>query len=156
MAYDDARLCSRTHCLSIVLKDYKRGKTVQGIIEPILHKATVIELKHPLRKAGLSIGDAGEVRLGDDGRIAVYAHILRRRFLVRRRVLALIGYLGVQANPLIGPALRRGDPLRVRLVGLTPEHLASSGRPELHISVWGSTQPLYQPHTASLQDAPLA
>ncbi len=132
------------------------GKGVQGIIEPIIHKTAVIELQHSLRTTGLSIGDAGELRLGDDGRIAVYAHILKRRFLVRRRVLALIGYLGVQTNPLIGPALRRGDPLRVRLVGLTPEHLASSGRPELHISVWGNTKALYQPHTATLQDAPLA
>lgn len=132
------------------------GKNVRGIIEPIIHKTAVIELQYPLRKAGLSIGDAGELRLGDDGRIAVYAHILKRRFLIRRRMLALIGYLGAQANPLIGPSLRRGDALRVRLVGLTPEHLASSGRPELHISVWGSVQPLYQTHTAILPDAPMA
>jgi len=132
------------------------GKNVQGIIEPIIHKTAVIELQYPLRNAGLSIGDVGALRLGDDGRIAVYAHILKRRFLVRRRMLALIGYLGAHANPLIGPALRRGDPLRVRLVGLTPEHLASSGKPELHISVWGSVQPQYQPDTSHLQEAPLA
>lgn len=129
------------------------GKTVQGIIEPLLHKTAVIELQHPLRRAGLSIGDAGELRLGDDGRIAVYAPILKRRFLIRRRILALIGYLGPTANPLIVPALRRGAPLRVRVVGLTPEHLASNGRADLHISVWGSTQPLYPTH---LPDTPLA
>lgn len=119
---------------------------MQGIIEPIIHKAAVTNLQRPLRNAGLSLGDACELHLDADGRIAVYVHILRRSFLFRRRRLALIGYLAARTTPLIGPALQRGDPLRVRLVGLTPEHLASSGTPEMHISVWGNTHHFYQQH----------
>lgn len=128
---------------------------MQGIIEPIIHKAAVIDLKHPLRNAGLSIGDAGELHLGDDGRIAVYATILKRSFLIRRRMLVAIGYLGAQANALLGPALRRGDPLRVRLVGLTPEHLATNGKPEMFISVWGNTRNFYQHRTTALHESPV-
>lgn len=131
-----------------------QGRKVQGIIEPIIHKAAVKDLRHPLRNAGLSIGDTCELHLGDDDRIAVYVHILRRRFLIRRRVWAIIGYLGAQANPLLSPALRRGDPLRVRLVGLTPEHLSTGGTPEMYISVWGNTQHFHQVRTTPLQQAP--
>lgn len=129
---------------------------MQGIIEPIIHKAAVKDLTYPLRNTGLSIGDACELHLGDDGRIAVYVYLLKRRFLIRRRVQALIGYLGTQANPLLVPALRRGDALRVRLVGLTPEHLATSGKAEMHISVWGNTQRFFHVRTDIPQETPTA
>jgi hypothetical protein len=116
---------------------------LQEIIEPIIHKAAVIDLQIPLKPTGLSIGDAAELHLGDDGRISVYTHISKRSFLFRRRVLAHVGFLGPQAGPLLSAALRRGDHLRVRIVGLTPEHLAPNGKSEMHISVWGTTRHFY-------------
>lgn len=113
---------------------------MQDIIEPIIHKAAVSNLEISFRKSGLSIGDVAELHLCDDGRIAVYAHISRRRFLFRRLSLTRIGHLVAQAGPLLIPALRRGDHLRVRVVGLTPEHLSPDGTPEMFISVWGTTR----------------
>ncbi len=111
---------------------------MQDIIEPIIHKAAVTALEISFKDTGLSIGDPAELHLGEDGRIAVYAVVSRRSFLIRRRRLTRIGYLGSQAVPLLSPALRRGDYLRVRVVGLTPEHLAPEGRAEMSVSVWGN------------------
>jgi hypothetical protein len=111
---------------------------MQDIIEPIIHKAAVIELEISFKDTGLSIGDAAELHLNEEGRIAVYAVVSRRNFLIRRRRLTRIGYLGPQALPLLLPTLRKGDYLRVRVVGLTPEHLAPDGRAEMSISGWGN------------------
>lgn len=111
---------------------------MQDIIEPIIHKAAVTSLEIKLKDTGLSIGDTAELHLNDDGRIAVYAIVSRRGFLIRRRRLTRLGFLGPQAAPLLLPALRKGDYLRVRVVGLTPEHLAADGRAEMSISVWGN------------------
>ncbi|MDN5785959.1 hypothetical protein [Pseudorhodobacter sp.] len=108
------------------------------IIEPLIHKASVSGLCVQIRKTGLSIGDVAELGLADDGRIAVYARIVKRGFLLRRPVRALVGYLGHQASQILTPALRRGAPLRVRVVSLTPEHLAPGGKAEMSVSVWGA------------------
>lgn len=133
-------------------KDHIKGRNVQDIIEPIIHKAAVTDLTHPLKNTGLSIGDPAELHLGTDGRIAVYVKIIKRSYLIRRRVQALIGYLSPKATPLLAPALRHGDHLRVRVVGLTPEHLATSGNPEMYISVWGTTRHFHaRPPSAPLQ-----
>ncbi len=121
-------------------KEQKWGDSMQEIIEPIIHKAAVTELKLMLKTTGLSIGDSAQLHLEDDTRIAVYAHIHKRRFLIRRRVLARFGYLGAHATPLLAPALRRGDHMRVRVVDLTPEHLAPNGKAEMYISVWGTAR----------------
>lgn len=135
----------------MAVKDQIKGRNVQELIEPIIHKATVTDLTRPLKNSGLSIGDTAELHLGEDGRIAVYVQITKRSFLIRRRVHALIGYLGAQANTLLTPALRRGDHLRVRVVGLTPEHLATSGNPEMFVSVWGTTRHFHARPAATLQ-----
>ncbi|MGB3279436.1 MAG: hypothetical protein WBA92_09620 [Pseudorhodobacter sp.] len=128
---------------------------MQDIIEPIIHKAAVIDLKIALKNTGLSIGDTAELHLTDEGKIAVYAHIRKRSFLFHRRKLALIGHLGAKATPLLTPALRRGDYLRVRVVGLTPEHLASDGKAEMHVSVWGTARHFFTPPpNSSLEPTP--
>lgn len=134
---------------------------MQDIIEPIIHKATVYDLTMPLKSTGLSIGDTAELRLADDDRIAVYAHMSQRRFFIRRSVLRHFGYLGPSATVLLDPILRRGDHLRVRIVGLTPEHLATNGQAEMHVSVWGTARHFYvtkpkAPGKSTAAPAPLA
>jgi hypothetical protein len=108
------------------------------IIEPIIHKATVMDLRINIKNTGLSIGDTAELHLNEDGCVSVFATALRRGFFLRRRVLCRVGQLGPQASQMLTPALRRGERLRVRIVGLTPEHLAPEGKAEMHISVWGT------------------
>lgn len=116
----------------------RKGASMHDILEPILHKASVSEFRITIRTAGLSIGDTAELHLCEDGTVAVYATILKRGLLFRRRKLAQVGLLGQRATALITPALRNRDHLRVRIVGLTPEHLSGDGRPEMNISVWGA------------------
>lgn len=113
---------------------------MQDIIEPIIHKAAVQDLTLKLKTTGLSIGDTAELRMDADNRIAVFAPILRRQFFIRRAVLRHVGYLGPNATALLTPMLQRNDHLRVRIVGLTPEHLASDGKAEMYVSVWGTTR----------------
>lgn len=116
---------------------------MQDIIEAIIHKAAVCDLQTAIRHTGLSIGDAAELHLCDDGSVAVWGKISKRSFLIRRNVLAHIGFLGPQASKILTPSLRRGDHLRVRVVGLTPEHLAPDGKAEMHVSVWGTIRHPY-------------
>ena len=52
-------------------------------------------------------------------------------------------------SQILAPALDEGMPLRMRVVMLTPEHLAGSGVPEIHVSVWGDPRLL-----APFLDAP--
>lgn len=115
---------------------------MQDNIEAIIHKAAVCDLQTTIRTTGLSIGDVAELHLGDDGTVAVWGVISKTRFLIRRKVLAHIGNLGPQASKILTPALRRGEHLRVRVVGLTPEHLATDGKAEMSVSVWGNARNL--------------
>ena len=128
---------------------------MQEIIEPIIHKAAVHDLQTKIRHTGLCIGDPAELHLCDDGRVEVYTKINMRSFLLRRRKLAHIGDLGAKASQILTPALRRGDYLRVRVVGLTPEHLAHDGKAEMHISVWGTVRYIHAPKPTQ-PPAPLA
>jgi hypothetical protein len=52
--------------------------------------------------------------------------------------------------------LGRNDHLRVRIVGLTPEHLATDGKAEMYVSVWGATRHLSQSKTIRTATAPSA
>jgi hypothetical protein len=120
---------------------------VHDIIEPLLHKAAVRDLLRPIRNSGLSIGDTAQLHLTEDGRIAVWATLRYTRFFLPRRSLLPLGHLGADAGQILTPALRRGDHLRVRVVGLTPEHLSPDGQAEMHISVWGNARYLPAPLT---------
>lgn len=111
---------------------------MQDIIEAIIHKAAVRDLQTPIRDTGLSIGDPAELHLCDDGSVAVWGIIRKRSFFFRRAVLAHLGFLAPQASAIVAPALLQGETLRVRVVGLTPEHLATDGKAEMHVSVWGN------------------
>jgi hypothetical protein len=53
------------------------------------------------------------------------------------------------AEEIIAPSLAHGDDLRVRIIDLTPEHLANGYPPEVYISVWGDPRHL-QPVLAAV------
>lgn len=109
------------------------------LLQPLIHKAAVRDIVVHVARTGLSIGHEAEVHLLPDGRIGVFARLTRRFLgLIPRQVTVLIGVLGPHASALIAPAVERGEMLRVRIVGLTPEHLTAAGSgPEVHVSVWG-------------------
>ena len=112
---------------------------MHDLLQPLIHKAAVRDISVHVARTGLSIGAEAELHPLPDGRIGVFAR-LERRFLgfIPRQVTLLIGVLGPQASALIAPAVERGESLRVRIVGLTPEHLTAPGcGPEVHVSVWG-------------------
>lgn len=111
---------------------------MQDNLQPIIHKAAVTQLRLRLAQSGLSIGDKVEMRPLQAGGIGVFA-TLRRRWLglIPRRVDMLLGELAESAGDVVAPALEHGEALRVRIVDLTPEHLAPDSTPELHVSIWG-------------------
>lgn len=111
---------------------------MQDILQPIIHKAPVMGLRVNVTRTGLCINDPAELRLLTDGQIGIFAPV-RKRFLgiIPWRSEAHLGHLGPAAVAIIGEAIQQGQHLRVRIVGLTPEHLSASTGPEVHISIWG-------------------
>jgi hypothetical protein len=110
---------------------------------PLIHKAPVEDLVIHVARTGLAIGDHAWLdRLGD-GRIGVFAN-LRQPFLgvFPRQRRGLLGHLGPMAEEIVAPSLAHGDDLRVRIIDLTPEHLANGYPPEVYISVWGDPRHL--------------
>jgi hypothetical protein len=107
-------------------------------LQPLLHKAPLQGLRVNINRAGLCIGDPVELVLMEDGQVGIFARV-RKRFLgiIPHQGQAQLGELAPQAARMIAPALHHGQHLRVRIVGLTPEHLSDSAGPEVHISVWG-------------------
>lgn len=107
-------------------------------LEPILPQVPVEGLRIHIGRSALSMGDAAEVRLLADGQVGVFARVRRRwAGLVPVRRDTCIGHLGPIAAGIVAPALLEGAPLRLRVVSLTPEHLAGSGPPEAFVSIWG-------------------
>ncbi|MGB8815608.1 MAG: hypothetical protein WCC57_20715 [Paracoccaceae bacterium] len=99
-----------------------------------------------VNKTGLCLGDAAQVRLLSDGQIGIFAIVTKRLlWLFPRKVSVFLGHLGPAAASIISPALRHGDPLRVRIVGLNPEHLAKKEGAEVHISIWGDLKHVIAP-----------
>lgn len=107
-------------------------------LEPILPQVPVEGLAVHIGRTGICLGDPAEARLLADGRVGIFARI-RRPFLglVPLWRVGYIGHLGPVAEQILGPAIAEGINLRLRIVLLTPEHLAGSGPPELVVSVWG-------------------
>ncbi|MCU0828803.1 MAG: hypothetical protein MUE52_15735 [Tabrizicola sp.] len=110
---------------------------------PLIHKAPVEGLTIHVARAGLSIGDAATLDRLPDGRIGVFAQIRAPILgLIPRQRKALLGHLGPLAEEIVSPSLAHGDALRVRIIDLTPEHLANGYPPEVYISVWGDPRHL--------------
>ncbi|GLS86326.1 hypothetical protein GCM10010873_13000 [Cypionkella aquatica] len=116
---------------------------MQDILQVLIHKAPVQGLLLHIGKSGLCIGDAAELHLQNDGKIAIHAQAKRPLLgLLPRRSLRHLGHLGPAATNVMTEPLRHGDHLRVRIVGLTPEHLSPDGAAEVYISVWSNTHRL--------------
>lgn len=117
---------------------------MQDLLQPLIHKAAVQDIAVNVARSGLSIGDEAELHSCPDGQLAVFAVRTRRIIgLFPRRHLTRVGVLGPQAESILSAAVENGDLLRVRIVGLTPEHLVTPGGcPEIHISVWGDPRVL--------------
>ena len=107
-------------------------------LDPILPQVPVEGIAVHIGKAGICMGDTADARLLPDGRVGIFAEV-RSRFLglFPMRRMGYLGHLGPVATQILAPAMMEGVPLRLRIVVLTPEHLATSGPPEIHVSVWG-------------------
>ncbi|MDZ4393350.1 hypothetical protein [Cypionkella sp.] len=113
---------------------------MQDILQVLIHKAPVQDVQLHIGKSGLCIGDAAELQLQADGRIGIYALAKRPLLgLLPRRSLRHLGFLGPAATAVMTEPLQHSDHLRVRIVGLTPEHLSPNGAAEIYISVWSNT-----------------
>ncbi|WP_225030263.1 hypothetical protein [Xinfangfangia pollutisoli] len=111
---------------------------MQDVLEPILPQVPVEGIAVHIARAGLSMGDTAEARLMPDGRVGIYARVRQSLLgVIPRRRIGYLGHLGPVAGQIVAPALLDGAPLRLRIVQLTPEHLAGAGAPEIEISVWG-------------------
>ncbi len=112
-------------------------------LEPILPQVPVEGIAVHIGKAGIGMGDLAEARLLPDGRVGIFA-MIRRRVLgfIPSRKVSYLGHLGPVATRILAPALMEGLMLRLRIVVLTPEHLATAGPPEIHVSVWADPQRL--------------
>lgn len=110
---------------------------------PLIHKAPVEGLTIHVGRTGISIGDTAWLDRLTDGRIGVFARIRQPLLgLIPRQRPALLGHLGPLAEEIVSPSLAHGDPLRVRIIDLVPEHLANGYPPEVYISVWGDPRHL--------------
>lgn len=120
---------------------------MHDVMQPLIHKAPVHEIAVNVSRMGLSIGDTAELHELTDGKIGVFALVLRPflGLFPRRRIIGL-GVLGPASERLIRQAVVRRETLRVRIVDLMPEHLTSEGQgPEIHISIWGDPRHLDLP-----------
>lgn len=133
-------LALRWVCSPIEDQNKKKAAQMQDILQVLIHKAPVQDLQLHIGKSGLCIGDAAELHLQPDGKIGIFAQAKRPLLgLLPRRSLRHLGQLGPAATAVMSEPLQHGDHLRVRIVGLTPEHLSSSGAAEVYISVWSNT-----------------
>ncbi len=112
--------------------------------QPILAMTRLVELQVHVARTGLSIGDPAQAHPLPDGQIGIFAPVQRYRLgILPHRPLRLLGLLTPNAASLIAPALGAGEPFRIRIVGLTPEHLGPD--PEIHVSIWGDPKRLLIP-----------
>lgn len=112
-------------------------------LTPLLPQVPVEGIAVHIGKTGLCLGDEAKAQMLADGRVGIYAQTNCRFlgiFTVKRE--RYLGHIGPLAAQIITPALSEGIQLRVRIVMLTPEHLATSGPPEIHVSVWGDQRKL--------------
>lgn len=107
-------------------------------LEPILPQVPVEGIAVHIGRAGLCMGDEAQAQLLPDGLVGIFARVKRPLLgLIPARRPTYLGHLGPVAAQVLAPALAGGVALRLRVVVLTPEHLATSGPPEIFVSVWG-------------------
>jgi hypothetical protein len=110
---------------------------------PLIHKAPVEGLTLHVARARLAIGDHAWLDRLPDGKVGVFAEVRQMVMgMIPRQRPALLGHLGPVAEEIVAPSLAHGDPLRVRIIDLVPEHLSNGFPPEVYISVWGDPRHL--------------
>jgi hypothetical protein len=110
---------------------------------PLIHKAPVEGLTIHVARTRMAIGDPASLDRLPDGKVGVFAEVRQMLFgLLPRQRLTLLGHLGPLAEEIVAPSLAHGDPLRVRIIDLVPEHLSNGFPPEVYISVWGDPRHL--------------
>lgn len=111
---------------------------MHDIIEPILPQVPVEGIALHIGRSGLSMGDTVTPKIIAEGKVGLWVRVNRPwAGIIPLQRDTYIGHLGAMASQIIIPALQAGQPLRMRVVMLTPEHLAGAGQPEIHVSVWG-------------------
>jgi hypothetical protein len=111
---------------------------MRDLIEPILPQVPVEGIALHVGRSRLSMGDAVVPRLLPEGLVGIWARVWRPWMgIVPMWREGYLGHLGPVASQILAPALENGPSLRMRVVMLTPEHLAGAGLPEIHVSVWG-------------------
>jgi hypothetical protein len=114
---------------------------MQEIFQPLLHKSRLVGLAVHVQRSGLCLGDTAELGWLADRGIGVFALPRARRFgIFARKRPVLLGQLDAEGAAIVAPALLAEEPLRVRIVGLNPEHLAGEAPPEIHVSIWGDAR----------------
>ncbi|MGV8951773.1 MAG: hypothetical protein ACOH2M_11770 [Cypionkella sp.] len=116
---------------------------MHDFLQPLITKAQVVGLRVNVNKAGLCIGDTAHLEMLEDGQIGLFAQGQSRWLgLFPRRNLLHLGQLGPAASKILAEPMRQDMHLRVRIVGLTPEHLSETRQPEIFVSVWGAVDRL--------------
>lgn len=104
---------------------------------PVIHKAPLEDLSIHVARSGIAPGDAAEAWPMADGTIAVIARIRAPLLgIIPWRRRRIIGQFGEAATLQLMPELDRGEELRLRVVGVTPEFLAGPAGAEVSVSVW--------------------
>ena len=117
---------------------------MNDLLQPLIHKAALRDISINIARAGLSINDSAALKLLPNDQIAV-CMVVSRPFLwlFPRRKVVTVGLLSPSVTEMLLEAVRGGESLRVRVVGLTPEHLTLPGAgPEVHVSIWGDPRRL--------------
>jgi hypothetical protein len=132
----------------------RKGRAMSDTKLPLIHKAPVEGLEIHVARTGLAIGDSARLDRLSDGRIGVFARLKKPILgVIPHHRDGLVGHLGPVAEEILAPSLAHGDDLRVRIIDLTPEHLANGYPPEVYISVWGDPRHL-QPILATVDLPP--
>lgn len=114
-------------------------------LHPILPKTPVFGLRFHVGRSGLCIGDVAALYLSETGEVGISAQIYRRILgVLPIRRNEPLGHLGPVVGRILAPAIAEGQPLRVRIVGITPEHLCGVHGPEVHVSIWGDPNRLHR------------
>ena len=109
---------------------------------PILGKARLHDVRVHIGRSGLCLNDPALLRVTPEGRVEVLARMRRRLLLLPLWRCQVLGELGPRATAMLAPWLEEAEPLRLRIVGLTLEHIAA---PEVFVSVWGEQRLRFSP-----------
>lgn len=121
----------------------QKAQNMQDNKLPLLPKSPVMGVQIHVGRSGLAMGDTAQLLRLEGGSIGIFAKVsVSLLGFIPWRSLRLIGQLSPEAEAVVGPSLDHGDELRVRIVGLNPEHLAGGRPPEVYVSVWGDPRHL--------------